>query len=103
MFGGSRARKIAQLEEENAYLRMRYLKSSFELTVLQSKWNQLVSRINALGGEEFLSGGERCRHQPARQFDKSELRCLLQLCHPDKHGNSALAQRMTAKLLEMKE
>lgn len=34
----------------------------------------------------------------APQFDDADLRRLLQLCHPDKHGNSDLSLAMTTKL-----
>lgn len=36
-------------------------------------------------------------------LDKMMLRKLLQLCHPDKHGGSALATSVTAELLKMKD
>lgn len=39
----------------------------------------------------------------ASPIDEVRLRELLQLCHPDKHGGSALAQRITAWLLELRE
>lgn len=36
-------------------------------------------------------------------LSKDMLRKLLQLCHPDKHGGSALATAVTQELLKMKE
>lgn len=67
---------------------------------LNDKWNALVRRINKLGGEEFLSGGER--KTPA-QFSADDLQRLIQLCHPDKHDGKPLATEMTQKLLKMKD
>jgi hypothetical protein len=64
------------------------------------QWNDLVARINALGGEQFLRGGER---QVAAQFTADELRSLIQLCHPDKHAGKPIATEMTTKLLAMRE
>lgn len=39
---------------------------------------------------------------PAEGLDKSRLRALLQLCHPDKHAGSDLATATTAWLLTIK-
>lgn len=52
----------------------------------------------------------RYRHDAGRpegvargKMDIALLRKLLQLCHPDKHGGSALANSVTMELLKMKE
>lgn len=39
---------------------------------------------------------------PPPPFDKTRLRELLQLCHPDKHAGSALAAKVTQWLNEIK-
>lgn len=39
---------------------------------------------------------------PPPPFDKTRLRELLQLCHPDKHGGSELANKVTQWLAEIK-
>lgn len=67
---------------------------------LNAKWNALVERINALGGEDFLTTGES---KQSSAFTTDELRSLIQLCHPDKHDGKPMATEMTAKLLRMKE
>lgn len=36
-------------------------------------------------------------------IDKTRLRELIQLAHPDKHGNSELAQRVTQWLLDLRK
>ncbi len=36
------------------------------------------------------------------QFDQDEIRTLVALCHPDKHGGKSSAQNMTKKLLAMR-
>lgn len=61
---------------------------------LQRKWNNLVDRINAKGGEDFL--------QSSPPFTPEDLQKLIQLCHPDKHGGKPLATEMTQKLLNLK-
>jgi hypothetical protein len=65
---------------------------------LIDKWNKLVARVNARGGESFLSG-----ETAPRQFTKDELRQLIALCHPDKHGGSQAANDITAKLLSLRK
>ena len=41
--------------------------------------------------------------QPRVAFDAATIRQLLQVCHPDKNGGSALATEVTKKLLRMRE
>lgn len=65
---------------------------------MQSEWNSLVKRINALGGEAFLARGER----KSAQFDADEITKLINLCHPDKHDGKPMATEMTQKLLKLK-
>lgn len=36
------------------------------------------------------------------QFTDEEIASLIRLCHPDKHGGSEAATRMTQKLLELR-
>lgn len=67
---------------------------------ITDRWNALVKRINDRGGEEFLSGA--AVFGVSGKFSDSDLKKLLMLCHPDKHGNSELAKEMTVKILEMR-
>jgi len=50
-------------------------------------------------GRQFAEADVRREPIP---FDQNRLRQLLQLCHPDKHGGSDLAQRVTQWLNEVK-
>lgn len=68
---------------------------------LQKEWNNLVDRINAKGGETFLKHGTV--HSAPQQFGDEDLRRLIQLCHPDKHANSELSQRMTTLLTGLRK
>lgn len=43
------------------------------------------------------------RPETGPMLTKDMLRKLLQLCHPDKHGGSTLANSVTQELLKMKE
>ena len=68
---------------------------------LQRDWNELVQRVNALGGEEFLQSGEaRLSHAALTDED---IKRLLMLCHPDKHGGKKMAEEMTQKLLALRQ
>lgn len=64
---------------------------------LQRKWNELVERINNKGGEAFLNSA------PSKQLlTAPEIKAMLSLCHPDKHGGSKIAEDVTRKLLEFR-
>ena len=63
---------------------------------LINEWNDLVDDINRKGGQAFLDSPGRVMSNT--QFTDQDLRRLLQLVHPDKHNNSAMASDMTAKL-----
>ncbi len=63
---------------------------------LLNEYNKLVKRINEKGGEQFL---EKATLQPVGiQLSKEDLKSLIQLCHPDKHGGKESAVEMTKKL-----
>lgn len=69
-------------------------------TELMSRWNQLVQRINDKGGEDFLLYGkiDKTVAKTVHQFTDDELRSLLQLVHPDKHGGKQSAVVLTQKI-----
>lgn len=63
---------------------------------LLNEYNKLVKRINEKGGEQFL---QHAAIQPTGiQLSKEDLKSLIQLCHPDKHGGKESAVEMTKKL-----
>lgn len=64
---------------------------------LLKRWNALVNRLNAHGGEAVFT-----RAASTPQFTKEEVQQLIRLCHPDKHQNSTASNQMTAKLLALK-
>lgn len=70
---------------------------------LQAKWNDVIERINEKGGEAFLNHGELYGFaKPSKQFTDDELRSLLQLVHPDKHGGKQSAVNMTQKINQLR-
>ncbi len=87
------------LRSAYAKLELNYLDIHMKHTVMLTQWNALVERINAKGGETFLAKAEIAKPQ----FTKDEIKDLLMLCHPDKHGNSKLAEEMTKTLLAMRK
>lgn len=84
-------RRAVQAERNSA----RY---EFAFFQLRNKWDALVTRINAKGGEEFLT-----QDQTQSQFSEAELTKLIMLCHPDKHGGKPMATELTQKLLQLKK
>jgi hypothetical protein len=69
---------------------------------LLQRWNRLVETINSKGGQKFLDHGQVPKEQP-ELFSKEDLRKLISLCHPDRHGGSKVAVEVTQKLLLLKE
>lgn len=65
---------------------------------LNDRWNALVARINAKGGEDFLKDGKIGGDETLTVKQLRELRIL---CHPDKHHNSPKATAMTQTLNAM--
>jgi hypothetical protein len=67
---------------------------------LEARWTELVEQINDKGGRDFLLHGKIDRNAPKtiHQFNDDELRSLLQLVHPDKHGGKQSAVVMTQKI-----
>lgn len=80
------------LQRQHLHLRMQYQD-------LLSRWNTLVGQINAKGGAAFLNGDRA----GARLFSEEDIKRLLILCHPDKHGGKRLAHEMTQRLLKLRD
>lgn len=78
-------------------LEIEFFALRFQYAAHVEKWNALVKRINAKGGEAFLESTT-----PAPQFSDEEIKTLLQLCHPDKHAGKDSATRITQKLLSLR-
>lgn len=66
---------------------------AFEL--LKIKYENLIGKINAKGGEDFLDNGSL---QPKINFNDEELKQMIKLYHPDKHNGKRLAVTITQKL-----
>lgn len=84
------------LVSRNRRLERQLAQRHYDLAILVKKWNDLVDRVNARGGEDFLDS------EPEQQFTGDELKVLISLCHPDKHGGKAIATEMTQKLIELR-
>lgn len=68
---------------------------------LAERWNELTAEINYLGGREFLENAT-IGGGTVTQFTEDELRSLLQLVHPDKHGGKESAHRLTQKINQLR-
>lgn len=63
---------------------------------LAHRWNNLVNRINRAGGESIFD-------RDKSQLSESDIKRILQLCHPDRHNNSDLSVEITQKLLKLRD
>ncbi len=84
----------------STYEREVNLRVQYELRCenLLNKWNTLVDRINAQGGEALFN-----KEPTATQFSSKEIDQLISLCHPDKHDGREIATALTAKLIKLKK
>lgn len=89
--------KVIQQRNHEQFTAMQWRHAHGEL---QERWNDLVQQINDKGGRDFLLHGKIDRNAPKtiHQFNDDELRSLLQLVHPDKHGGKQSAVVMTQKI-----
>lgn len=92
--------KYDKLKAELDFVTIKYNQIDSQLFITRTKWNKLVQLINSKGGQQFLDdatiGGQG-------QFTDEELRSLLQLVHPDKHGGKASAVRLTQKINQLRK
>jgi hypothetical protein len=72
-----------------------------KLNQLIRKWNRLVDRVNAAGGERILNGTAPAANTLG--LTAADIKRMLQLCHPDRHRNSDLAVEITQKLLALRD
>lgn len=84
------AKTHARLQVEHLALRAAYDR-------LLAQWNEMATTINARGGQAFLDGKLQ---KP--QLEQEDIKRLLMLCHPDKHGGKRMAEEMTQKLLALR-
>lgn len=95
-FGGgfTVAKKVAsfmknvRVEEE---LQPKYYALKVEHAALLTQWNALVEEINRKGGRSFLNGRASNAEADPLKLAKGDIKTLLSLCHPDKHGGSKVA------------
>jgi len=73
------------------------LQQGLDNTGLLAQNAALEQRIVMLQAE--LNGA---RQGASTQFDKKEIKTLISLCHPDKHGGKESAVSITQKLLKMR-
>lgn len=87
-----------RLKLKNENLEQRIL-----IGTLQRKIASLTGEINIL-----TSHNNRLEHiiavasKQSGQFTPAEIKTLIQLCHPDKHGGKQSAVHITSKLLKMR-
>ena len=88
---------VSQAKYDQMY--QKAVEATVALNLHTRKWNKLVDRINALGGEDFLCDAEDEILNTSKQFNTEEINTLVFLCHPDRHSNSKVSTEITKKLL----
>lgn len=65
----------------------------------------LALKIIELSGENLQLRGTKKNSwvDHTSQFTEDEIKTLITLCHPDKHGGKDSAHRMTQKLLQLRK
>lgn len=69
-----------------------YIESMIEYKKLREKYIDLLSFCEKMSLQSTSSQS---------QFTSDEIKMMLTLCHPDKHGGNPKASAITAKLLEL--
>jgi hypothetical protein len=105
MFVSQSTYKRLERELTEAVSVIRHLTSNLEAHKIAFKrvtgnWNELVERINAKGGEDFLDNAVL---NPPSQFTQEDVNRLIRLCHPDRHNNSDVSNEITKKLLQLRD
>ncbi|AUR92599.1 hypothetical protein NVP1174O_39 [Vibrio phage 1.174.O._10N.261.55.A8] len=83
-------KKYLSLQNDFIGLNSRYQK-------LINQWNDLVGEINEKGGRSFMDSKPENHN-----LTDDDIKKLLTLCHPDKHGGKSIANDMTAKLNKLR-
>lgn len=95
--------KLQLSEESEAHMSRLFYQVVGERDLAVRQHNELVQRINSLGGQEFLDGEVPHPYATvAQQLTDSEIKSLLQIIHPDKNGGSEVSMRLTQKLNGMR-
>lgn len=76
-------------------LKVELYATQYALNAKIEEWNNLVVKINAKGGMEFLNNATL---KGSSQFTEDELKTLRRLCHPDRHDSSKSSNELSAKI-----
>lgn len=94
--------RLAAREKELAEQVGRYNSLLRKHNTLMSEHNYLVGVVNDRGGWKFLNNAVM-PDKLAAQFSQTEIKKLIMLCHPDKHGGKAIATEITQKLMSLRK
>lgn len=81
--------------------RKKYEALRFDLTLEQLKNASLQMQLNLY--MRLHMSANKPAPSPKVPFSKDELRTLIQLCHPDKHGGKKTASDITQKLIKLRD
>lgn len=89
--------KYKSIEKTLAVSEDKLSEMRYAFNCLVDEYNRLVRKYNQnIDEQKKLRSGYRIN------IDESDLKKILILCHPDKHGGKAMAHEVTQKLLLMR-
>lgn len=91
--------RAIELAEQSLAKATKLLKDVNDLRVENMKLATLLTKARMEATIAQAGSNLRAR---SLQFDNDDIKRLIRLCHPDKHGNSETANIMTKKLLNMR-
>lgn len=89
-----------ELEKKYRELQREYSKLDAQNNANIADWNRLVKKINRYGGSDALIAAATGNAE--LQLAKKDIKKIVSLCHPDKHGGSKIAEEITRKLLALR-
>ena len=98
MFGFTSKKRLRSAQVDLAINQIDTLRILHAYKDLQAQWNELIDLINSKGGQHFL---DNATLSGPGEFNKAELRYILQRCHIDKNRDNELAPEITRKLIEL--
>ena len=100
-------RRRLRLERDNEDLHEALLRARLRAietdTRHTSKLLYLTGVIKQLEHELYRNGNHKTQTNPSAKFSKSQLRQMIQLCHPDRHNSSKTSIEITQLLVSMKD
>ena len=100
-------RRRAQLERDNEDLHEELLRARLRVIEATTRHRgellYLTGVIKRLEHELYRNGHHKTQTTHSAKFSKTQLRQMIQLCHPDRHNSSKTSIEITQLLVSMKD